>query len=74
MWQENYSSRKREYFGDNRKLVLWSIGVVWVVAVLLCVGGQLLGELISEQVVEWTLIAVIAVASKANVTQCLPTS
>lgn len=54
--------------------MLWSIVVVWVVAVLLCVGGQLMGELISEEVVEWTLIAVIAVASKANVTQCLPTS
>ena len=72
LWQENHSSKKREYFSGNRKLALWSIVVVWILAVLLGLGGQLLGGFISEQAVEWTLIVVIALASKAYVTQCLP--
>ena len=74
LWQENHSSARKEYFGANKKLVLWSIVAVWVIAILLCVAGQLLGELVPEHAVEWAMIAVVAVASKANVTQCLPTS
>lgn len=57
----------------NKQLVLWSIIAVWIISILFCIAGQLLGELVSEEAVEWTIIAVIIVASKVTLTQCLLT-
>lgn len=71
LWEEGKAYASREYFPLNRRLLVWSITGLWMLALLLCAAVKFVSAMAeAEEAVEWTIIAAIAAVGNRRRMQC----